>query len=335
MTEHDFAAWEREAALDRETALDRAVADDHEVADELRVLLQLAAPHLSAPADRMERVLARAALARRRRRRAALAAGLAVGLTAAVLAAAPALAPGPTGTVLGPAASGPALGAIPPAGAPTGAPAGSPEASASASPGPGSSAPRSPSPADSPSVGADGGATEDPTGDAAGPLRPTRFTPLDGVILDLPNTWFDLTLLATAGRPESVGYIASQPLAREPGCQIRNGAQPPVCLAAGGLLDNSAIVSVRVVRDEKLATEAASRSVLLRDAEVDKDCATHGGTRQLVAQQVVIPNGQPEVVELSACLRRPSQETLSTVYRLTASVRLFGTATNSPITSTG
>ncbi|MFJ4672617.1 hypothetical protein [Kitasatospora purpeofusca] len=329
MTEHDFAAWEREAALDR------AVADDHEVADELRVLLQLAAPHLSAPADRMERVLARAALARRRRRRAALAAGLAVGLTAAVLAAAPALAPGPTGTVLGPAASGPALGAIPPAGAPSGAPAGSPEASASVSPGPGPSDPRTPSPSDSPSVGADGGSTEDPTGDAFGPIRPTRFTLLDGVVLDVPDAWSDLTLLATAERPEPVGYIASQPLAREPGCPIRNGVQQPMCLAAGGLLDNSVIVSFRLVRDEKLATEAAGRSVLLRDIEVDKDCAVHGGTRQLVAQQVVIPNGQAEVVELSACLRRPSQQTLSTLYRVSASVRLFGTATDSPITSTG
>ncbi|MEK2494932.1 hypothetical protein WN990_35865 [Kitasatospora purpeofusca] len=333
MTERDFAAWEREAALDRETALDRAVADDHEVADELRVLLQLAAPHLSAPADRMDRVLARAALARRRRRRAALAAGLAVGLTAAVLAAAPALAPGPTGTVLGPAASGPALGGMPAAGAPSGAPAGSPEASTSASPAPGD--PRSPSPADSPSVGADGGSTDGPTGDTVGPLRPTRFTLLDGVIIDVPEAWSDLTLLGTAERPESVGYLASQSIAREPGCPIRNGVEQPVCLAAGGLLDNSMIVSVRVLRDEKLATEAASRSALLRDTEVAKDCATHGGSRQLVAQQVVIPNGKAEVVELSACLRRPTQETLSTLYRLTASVRLFGTATNSPITSTG
>ncbi|MFD8696938.1 hypothetical protein [Kitasatospora purpeofusca] len=320
MTEHDFAAWEREAALDR------AVADDHEVADELRVLLQLAAPHLSAPANRMERVLARAALARRRRRRAALAAGLAVGLTAAVLAAAPALAPGPTGTVLSPAASGPALGAVPPAG--------SPEASASVSPGPGPGDPRNPSPSDSPSVGADGGSTEYPTGDAFGPIRPTRFTLLDGVVLDLPEAWSDLTLLATAGRPEPVGYIASQPMAREPGCPIRNGVQQPVCLASGGLLDNSMIVSFRLVRDEKLATEAAGRSVLLQDVVVDKDCAIHGGTRQLVAQQVVIPNGQAEVVELSACLRRPTQQTLSTLYRVAASVRLFGTATNSPITST-
>ncbi|MFE6748346.1 hypothetical protein ACFVGM_21020 [Kitasatospora purpeofusca] len=321
MTEHDFAAWEREAALDR------AVADDHEVADELRVLLQLAPPHLSAPADRMERVLARAALARRRRRRAALAAGLAVGLTAAVLAAAPALAPGPTGTVLSPAASGPALGAMPPAG--------SPEASASASPGPGSGDQGNPSPSGSPSVGADGGSTEDLTGDPTAPIRPTRFTALDGVVLDVPDAWSDLTLLATAGRPDPVGYIASQPLAREPGCQIRNGVQPPVCLAAGGLLDNSVMVSVRLVRDEKLATETSGRSVMLRDIEVEKDCAVQGGSRQIVAQQVVVPNGQAEVVELSACLRRPSQETISAVYRVASSVRLFGAATNSPITSTG
>ncbi|MFB8238660.1 hypothetical protein ACFC58_19110 [Kitasatospora purpeofusca] len=324
MTEHDFAAWEREAALDR------AVADDHEVADELRVLLQLAAPHLSAPADRMERVLARAALARRRRRRAALAAGLAVGLTAAVLAAAPALAPGPTATVIGPAASGPALGSVPPAGSPAGTPTGTPSTSPEAAPG-------------GAEAGVTGGQPGEPTATPSGeptddgvlpPPRPTRFTALDGVIVDVPDSWSDLTLLATAGRPDSVGYLASQPLAREPGCQIRNGVQPAVCLAAGGLIDNTAIVSVRVVRDEKAATEAAKQSVLLQDIEVTMECLSQGGTRQLVAQQVIIPNGRAEVVELSACLRRPTQATLSTLHRVASSVRLFGAATNSPISST-
>ncbi|SDT82367.1 hypothetical protein SAMN05216371_7152 [Streptomyces sp. TLI_053] len=322
MTEHDFAEWEREAALDRETALDRAVADDHEVADELRVLLQLAPPHLPAPADRMERVLARAALARRRRRRAALAAGLAVGLTAAVLAAAPALAPGPTGTVLGPAASGPASGAMPPAGTstgtPTNAPTAFPEPSVSAS-------------ADAATGGTDGGATGDQTGDGVTPSRPVRFTALDGVIMDVPDAWSDLTVLATPGRPESVGYVASQPMFWEPGCQIRNGERPQVCLAAGGLFDNAAMVSVRVIRDEKAATEAAKRSTLLRPVEPDKACLAEGGTQQLVAQQVVAPSGKAaEIVELSACLRLPAQATLSALYGLASSVRLFGPAADSP-----
>ncbi|MER7671634.1 hypothetical protein ABTY61_24690 [Kitasatospora sp. NPDC096128] len=63
--------------------------------DELRVLLQEAVPALGAPDDRMERVFARAARTRRRRRNAGLGAGLTGGLVAAALAAAPAIAPAP------------------------------------------------------------------------------------------------------------------------------------------------------------------------------------------------------------------------------------------------
>ncbi|MFJ8431599.1 hypothetical protein ACIQ9P_09875 [Kitasatospora sp. NPDC094019] len=326
MTEHDFAAWERETALDRDTALDDPVADDHEVADELRVLLQLAAPHLPAPADRMDRVLARAALARRRRRRTALAAGLAVGLTAAVLAAAPALAPGPASTGLGPAASGPTLGAIPPAGSPAAA---VPETSAAAPSEPSSTAPTA-----SPSSNASA-AVGDPTGDGSFPVRATRFTVLDGVIVDVPDSWFDLTLAPAAGQSDGAGYVSSQALTREPGCQIREGKQDPVCLAAGGLLDDSVLVSVRVVRGEKAVSEAVGRSVLVRETGVDKECATQGGSRQLTAQQVIVPNGQPEVIDLSVCLRHPTQDTLAAVDRFATSVRLFGPATNSAITSTG
>ncbi|MFE7563027.1 hypothetical protein [Kitasatospora sp. NPDC057500] len=107
MTGSEFAARDPRAGegADEDTGL---TAEDREVADELRVLLQLAAPHLSAPEDRMERVLGRVARTRRRRRRAALAGGLAIGLTSAVLVAAPALAPGPPDTALSPAAPGPA-----------------------------------------------------------------------------------------------------------------------------------------------------------------------------------------------------------------------------------
>ncbi|MFD7451730.1 hypothetical protein [Kitasatospora sp. NPDC059827] len=63
--------------------------------DELRVLLHEAVPPLAAPKDRMERVFARAARTRRRRRNAGLGFGLAGGLVAAALAAAPAIAPSP------------------------------------------------------------------------------------------------------------------------------------------------------------------------------------------------------------------------------------------------
>ncbi len=106
-----------------------------------------------------------------------------------------------------------------------------------------------------------------------------------------------------------------------------------MCLAAGGLLDNSALVSVQLIRDEKAAVEAAKRPVVFQDIEPAKDCLAQGGTRQLVAQQVIVPNRQAEVVELSACLRLPGQEILSTLQQVATSARLLGPATNSPISS--
>ncbi|MFC5661591.1 hypothetical protein ACFP3U_01195 [Kitasatospora misakiensis] len=341
MTEHDYSGWDPEAALNR------AADEDREVADELRVLLQLAAPHLPAPEDRMERVLARAARTRRYRRRAALAAGLAVGLTAAVLAAAPALAPGPTGIVLSPAASGPALGAIPPAGSPTASPAGSPGASADMPAGTPTATPTAmlpntspavparPTPEGAPGVEAGGDGSADTAEDGSYPVRPTRFTPLDGVIIDVPDAWYDRTLLAAPGWPESVGSVASQPLAREPDCPIRDGRQAPLCPASGVLADDGVFVSIRLIRDNEVVTKAIGQSVLLQDTTIDRECSAQGGTRQLRAQQVIIPTGQAEVVDLSACTRRPSKETLAMLERFAASVRLFGTATNSPVTSAG
>ncbi len=332
MTERDYSGWDPAAALDR------AADEDREVADELRVLLQLAVPHLPAPEDRMERVLARAARTRRHRRRAALAAGLAVGLTAAVLAAAPALAPGPTATVLVPAASGPALGAIPPAGSPAGPPTVFPGVPDGASTGtPPNASPAAPSvpTGEAPGVGAGGDGTGDNGDNGSAYVRPTRFTPLDGVIIDVPDTWYDLTLLATAGRPETVGYVSSLPLAREPGCPVHDNLQTAVCVASGTLPEDAVFIAIRLVRDDKVVTRTVGQSVLLQDSTIDRGCAAQGGTRQLHAQQVIIPSGQAEVVDLSACLRRPSKATLAALERFAASVRLFGTATNSPVGSTG
>ncbi|MFF2950085.1 hypothetical protein ACFVVU_01840 [Kitasatospora sp. NPDC057965] len=278
MTDPEFTAA---GAGDQETA------EDREVADELRVLLQLAAPQLPSPEDRLERVLARVLRTRRRRRRAALAGGLAVGLTVAVLAAAPALAPGPPATALGPAVSAPPSGASP-----------------SASP---------------------------DSGSGAADQRTVRFGVLDDIAVDVPEGWYDLTVLPAPDHPAPVGYLASQQLSDEPGCPIRAGLQESVCVAAGGLSDDGVVLALRLVRDPGAVGKYEGEE-LLHSASNDKECMAMGGTQQVLGFRRLVLGGRPEVVQLTGCLRRPSKETLTTLDRMAASIRPAGQASDGPLT---
>ncbi|MFF2658282.1 hypothetical protein ACFVUH_13045 [Kitasatospora sp. NPDC058032] len=276
MTDPEFTAAD---AGERETA------EDREVADELRVLLQLAAPQLPSPEDRMQRVLARVLRTRRRRRRAALAGGLAVGLTAAVLAAAPALAPGPPATALGPAASGP--------------------------------------PADaSPSASPESGAADQ---------RTVRFRGLDDIAVDVPEGWYDLTVLPAPNHQEPVGYLASQQLSDESACPTRVGLQDSVCVSAGGLSNGGVVLALRLVRDPGAVGKYGGEE-LLRPALNDEDCGVMGGTQRVIGFRKLVLGGRPEVVQLTGCLRRPSKETLATLDTMVASVRPAGQASDGPLT---
>lgn len=208
--------------------------------DELRILLQLAAPHLAAPDDRMDRIRERAARTRRRRRTAALAAGLATGLTAAVLAAAPALAPSPSGTALAPGSAGPAA----PGGAPSNA---------------------SPSPTPDRTTGSETGG-------------PVRFPDLGGVIVDIPPDWYRLSVPGTNRRDGTAafGYAAGQPIVPEAGCPIRNGTRDRFCLASGSLEDGGALVGLTLVRDPALAGKQAGQAIDLTEAPLEKSCLVQG-----------------------------------------------------------
>ncbi|MEE1783859.1 hypothetical protein PUR71_13210 [Streptomyces sp. SP17BM10] len=159
--------------------------------EELRVLLQRAAPHLAAPEDRIERVLARAGRTRRRRRAAGLGAGLTGGLLAAALAAAPAIAPAPDAT-----------GALGAAGTPATAP---------------SAATAAPS------------ATPEPEGpDPVGPLGTAiSFGSGPDMVVNVPKGW--LTQANGWAQPDvTIGTLANQPLVEPTACEGRKTLCLPV-----------------------------------------------------------------------------------------------------------
>ncbi|MFJ9446600.1 hypothetical protein ACIRRH_32770 [Kitasatospora sp. NPDC101235] len=259
--------------------------DDGHDEEELRILLHQAVPALASPDDRMDRVLARVDRARRRRRVAGLAAGLTAGLTAAVLAAAPALAPAPVrGAGLGPAGS-------------VSAPA--PAVSAQPSPLPSSPSPSSPLP---------------PSG------RPTGtsiFFPLfPEMVVDPPANWHTLAV-GTTDPQERFGYLGTQPLEAGPSCT----ADPARCPLSVRLLTGGAVLAFRVVDDQGLAAKLGTPPPGLTDTELDKDCAALGGSRKLTGLRSIDRSTRAALVEMTACLRQPSEPTLRQVQQVFDSIR--------------
>ncbi|MFJ9950124.1 hypothetical protein [Kitasatospora sp. NPDC091207] len=268
---------------------------DAEVEDELRVLLRRAVPDLPTPDDRMDRVRERAARNRRRRRAAGLGAGLTGGLLAAALAAAPATAPSPGPTILRPATGGPTA-----AGAPAGVPSPSPPPTAA------SHLPSvSPSGVPSPSDGS----------------QAVLFPELRGVILDVPRGWS--TLIMPAGGPLSgTGFTANQPLKVAPYC-------PPWqvdCAPLEALNTDGVLVAVTLFDDPAHTQKLAWTAAAAEDTALAKDCGLRGGTRQLTGHRTVTVAGAVTVVELTACLNRPSARTVELVQRVVTSVRVTGGA---------
>ncbi|MFE7531679.1 hypothetical protein ACFU7Y_39145 [Kitasatospora sp. NPDC057542] len=259
--------------------------DDGQDEEELRILLHQAVPALTSPDDRMERVLARVDRARRRRRVAGLAAGLTVGLTAAVLAAAPALAPAPVrGAGLGPAGS-------------VSAPA--PAVSAQPSP---VLAPSSPPP---------------PSGRPPGSTGTAIFFPLfPEMVVDTPANWHTLAAVTTDPQ-ERFGYLGTQPLGAGPSCT----ADPARCPLSVRLPTGGAVLTFRLVDDQGPAAKLGASPPGLTGTEIDKDCAALGGSRSLTGLRSIDHGARAALVEMTACLRQPSEPTLRQVQQVFDSIR--------------
>ncbi|MBP0453156.1 hypothetical protein J5Y04_26965 [Kitasatospora sp. RG8] len=268
---------------------------DSEAEHELRVLLQRAAPHLPAPADRMDRIRERADRTRRRRRTAALAAGLTTGLVAAALAAAPALAPGRPATALQPATAVPPLPGAPAASAPTPA-AGSPSVVPSASP-----------------------STSLPPG-----TRPLWFPDIGGVIVDVPAGWSS-TVIPSTKPLASTGYAASEPLGTKASCP----PQQADCGPLGRIAEGGALVTITLV-DNLNPSGKPSAGMAEVETDIDKTCGLRGGTRELVGHRIVLVAETVATVELIGCMNRPAEETVQLVQQLFETVRTTGVASAAP-----
>ncbi|MFJ9608790.1 hypothetical protein ACIRS1_20875 [Kitasatospora sp. NPDC101176] len=258
--------------------------------EELRILLQRAVPALDDPADRMERIRARAARVRRRRRAAALAAGLTGGLLVAALVAAPAIAPAPDrGTALRPA--GPV------------------------------SAPASASPSDGPTV------PDELVGITIG-LREWN------VVARVPQGWFSQA--SDADDPEG-GVLLTDPPGQSPQATAQSGPPTPcpttesdACRLPKLLPVDGAVLSFLKVDDPGLVGKVAAEPATARERAPEKPCLVRGGNREFVGHTLITrPGARAALIELTVCLRQPSDATVGLVQPVLDSIQAVGGATPS------
>ncbi|WP_406208950.1 hypothetical protein OH807_37840 [Kitasatospora sp. NBC_01560] len=293
-------------------------AEDTEVERELRILLHRDTPHLSAPADRMDRIIARADRTRRRRRTAALAAGLTTGLVAAALAAAPALAPGPANIALRPATAAPPL---PGGTGGTGGTAGGPAANA---PGSGSDAEPGTGPASGTSAGSAPTATPSMPSASGAAMYPLRFPDLGGLVVDLPAGWSAMSV--PSGKPQiGYGYLANRSVGASPCSDARGDCDP-----LGHLADGAVLVTMTLIGDRVQVEKLSGSTAPAVDTVIDKPCGVRGGTRQLVGHRSIGLSGPSVLVELTACLNKPAPQTVLQVQSLLDSLRTTGNAAIAP-----
>ncbi|MER7755909.1 hypothetical protein [Kitasatospora sp. NPDC097643] len=270
---------------------------------ELRILLHeavQAVPDLDAPEDRLDRILARAARTRRRRLAAGLGTGLTAGLVAAALAAAPALAPAPEHSPL----------ALPPT---TPVPTElSPQALAPTTPGATGASPSASPAAPSPSVA--GGATG----------TPIRFKAFWDAVVDVPPDWRTRGA-ATGDLVGDIGYLTNLPLDGGPACP----SSASLCPSMAPTPVDSAILTLRFA-DPRLTEKLSAAPAPLAEAPLAKDCAARGGDRELVGIRTVYQKGKPVLIELSACLRKPSERTLQVAQQVLDSIRSAESADHAP-----
>lgn len=149
---------------------------------------------------------------------------------------------------------------------------------------------------------------------ASAPVEPgvtTRF-PAYGLAVDLPPGWHARSV--TADPMDAIGHLANLPFDPKSGCPSDTGS----CSPLGPLPADGAVLTVRFTspgRSGEPMPDAVS------DMTLDKDCSNHGGTREIVGHRRVGPAGKQERIEVTACLKEPSQRTLRQVQRVLDSVR--------------
>ncbi|MGW3230169.1 hypothetical protein [Kitasatospora sp. NPDC001095] len=156
-----------------------------------------------------------------------------------------------------------------------------------------------------------------PTGTPSVLPEPTFYFPrLPEMVVALPVNWHVLALTAAAPQ-DKFGYLGTQPLG--PSCTP--GAV--YCPISGLLPVDGAVVGFRLREDGRGLAEklGPSPSGFNESGYLEQECAALGGNRELGGLRAVDRAGSPVVVEVTACLRQPSESTLRQVRQVFDTIR--------------
>ncbi|MFE4977511.1 hypothetical protein ACFRAR_36060, partial [Kitasatospora sp. NPDC056651] len=130
--------------------------------------------------------------------------------------------------------------------------------------------------------------------------------------VDVPEGW--QSRAAPAVDPQRrFGYLGTRPLGSP--CAAAS------CTPSGPLLVGDAVLVFRLLDDQTLADKVAVTVPELTDSGLDESCAILGATRELVGVRAIVGADRKVVVEMTGCLRQPTDLTLHQVRQVFDSVR--------------
>ncbi|GAB7184129.1 hypothetical protein ATKI12_3960 [Kitasatospora sp. Ki12] len=171
-----------------------------------------------------------------------------------------------------------------------------------------------------PNPAATAAATATPTAEPTVSFSPTgtsiRFPLFPTMVVDVPAGWHTRTAV-TDDPQDRFGYLGTQALQPAPSCKLEASR----CPVSGPLVLGGAVLTFRLVEDPELADKMTGDRSKLLPQVVDKACLALGGDRQMIGVRVVERDGPKAAVEITACLRKPSDPTLRQVQQVADSVR--------------
>lgn len=144
-----------------------------------------------------------------------------------------------------------------------------------------------------------------------------RFPQADGLTAVLPPGWY--AQVSGVDDPyDHLGYLANRQFDTKVPCPQAAVFCPPI----GALTSDRALLTVKKVGVADSAATANGESTGMVDIAVDKDCSGQNGDRELVGHRGVSLQNTTVRIELTACVRLPSDRTLQQVQQVLNSLRV-------------
>ncbi|MGW2373345.1 hypothetical protein [Kitasatospora sp. NPDC001683] len=159
--------------------------------------------------------------------------------------------------------------------------------------------------------------TGTPSGTPAEPVELVHFPGADGLTATRPPGWYFQPVSSDPRR--TIGYLANRQFNAKAPCPASVGP----CVPIAPLTTDRVLLTLRLIDLPDAAGQTDGETTSMTDIVVDKDCSGYGGNRELVGHRSIVLE-KTMTVELTACAREPSDQTLRQVQQVLDSLRMAG-----------